>query len=267
MRFAPAVLLVVSACSEPDPEPVASPEAAEQAPTPLGSAHELMMDTIARVRREVDCEESIHRYLCGTLDLPGTTKVLPDEPVRLPGVSVGIRSSRTLERGARLTGAASFLTMTADSAEIRRAPPKNSAQRSDFAALVGRLGAYLRGEADDVAVPLGSAYVISQDFVVPKAVTVDEHGVGWMGEYPTRLYRVTGRPGQVDLLVGIQDVGAGGFLHLFPDQGALVLPDLVEAGVLDAEGNPIRPTAGLGDPEAAPGDDPSQSDDAPAASE
>lgn len=194
----------------PAPPPPAPPSALER-------THAFAMEIGARLEAEIDCEASKVRYLCAGLGLSRSTSPgEPDEDLRVLGLSIPVRASRTLERTAREGASVSMLRWGPEGAEVRRLLHNRDLNTAAVKANAGYLGQVLRGELDEYPVSPFVWSLLTEETILPRATTQDDHGIGWEGEYPTRLYRITDRPDGPELLVAVQDIGAGGYLHLFP---------------------------------------------------
>lgn len=207
-------LLVLLGCT--GSETISGEPAPTPPPDPYELAHRFAMLGSGRVATEIDCESSPYRYLCPAAGLEQAALAERgdlDHP--LVGLYVQVRASRSLSESAKRTAGVSMLTWDDDGARLRRF------KGALVTGTAGFLGRYLRGELDEWPMDPTVWDQLQAEPMKGRPTRTDDHGVVWDGEYPTRLYRMTDRPGG-DVLVAVQDVGAGGYLHVLPLEGMLL---------------------------------------------
>lgn len=174
-------------------------------------------DLAARVREELDCDNSVVRYLCAVDDLEDAPPDLPDIRTTWLGITVAVRDSRTLGDGALETAGLAQLTLTPEGVFTSSLRPTSGTEARLLGTILSNASLAAKGGADRIDVPQGLVDYLD---VPPEAVwpvSRVERGWAFEGAQPARLYRAKADDGRPPAWVVVERGKGGAFLSIFPD--------------------------------------------------
>ncbi len=191
------------------------------------AADEALRDFQQRISSELDCEQSVVRFLCDLGEVePGVVPV-PDEVERRVGLTVVLRDSRKVESAALETATLSVLIWGPEGADVQAVRASNPGERDVLGAMATQLSMASKGTTKKVRLPEDLQRALAQLPARPGA-WVGTPGGMFTQQEPTTVYRAASSAAGGSTLITLAQGEGGVFLSFFPDvPGATIDPATV----------------------------------------
>lgn len=186
----------------------------ETPPAPLEVAHARAVVASERIRDELDCVSSIARYLCPVASL--SAAVAPGVDLALLGLTVTVRPGRPIEGGAMESVGVSVLQLEGGQARMAGIQASTQEEQNELLTLIANLSMVLKGKEERVYPSPALETFLTEPASPDREIEVDAIGAGFIGDQPTRLYRVPDTGTGTDVLVAVEAAPGGTFLSVFP---------------------------------------------------
>lgn len=185
--------------------------------TELSAAHQSITALSERVEREIDCEQSVARYLCDLSKVQPEAIPKPTERLALSGLTIAIRDSQPLEASVLDTSGLSVLVLTPEGGvQVHGIQASSQEEYRQARQVMTNLSMALKGTAKKLELGEALESFIATAPAETYTLTTDRYGSAFQASAPTRVYYVeegsSGRPEYVVLEKGV----GGSFLSMYP---------------------------------------------------